>query len=49
MSYSTWSAFLIMSCLAAISPGPGSIQAMRFGLSQGWRKTILIIAGQEQR
>lgn len=47
MSYTTWSAFLMISCLTAITPGPGSIQAMRLGLSQGWRKTILTIAGQE--
>lgn len=47
MSYTTWSAFLMMACLTAISPGPGSIQAMCLGLSQGWRKTILTIAGQE--
>lgn len=47
MSYTTWYAFLIMACLTAISPGPGSIQAMSHGLSQGWRKTSLTIAGQE--
>lgn len=47
MSYTTWSAFMVMACLTAISPGPGSIQAMCLGLSQGWRKTILTIAGQE--
>lgn len=47
MSYTNWSAFLMMACLTAISPGPGSIQAMSHGLSQGWRKTILTIAGQE--
>ncbi|MFT4464817.1 MAG: LysE family translocator [Sodalis sp. (in: enterobacteria)] len=47
MSYTTWCAFLMVACLTAISPGPGSIQAMSHGLSQGWRKTSLTIAGQE--
>ncbi|XOD70112.1 MAG: LysE family translocator [Sodalis sp. (in: enterobacteria)] len=47
MSYTNWSAFLMIACFTAISPGPGSIQAMSYGLSQGWRKTSLIIAGQE--
>lgn len=47
MSYTTWSAFLMIACLTAISPGPGSLQAMSHGLSQGWRKTSLTIAGQE--
>lgn len=47
MSYTTWYAFLIMACLTAISPGPGSIQAMNHGLSLGWRQTSLTIAGQE--
>lgn len=47
MSYTTWSAFFITACLTSISPGPGSIQAMSYGLSQGLRKTSLTIAGQE--
>lgn len=47
MSYTIWSAFLMVACLTAISPGPGSIQAMSHGISQGWRKTSLTIAGQE--
>lgn len=47
MTYTTWCAFLMIACFSAISPGPGSIQAMSYGLSQGWRKTSLTIAGQE--
>lgn len=47
MSYATWSAFLIVACFTAISPGAGAVLTMSHALENGWRKTGLIIAGQE--
>lgn len=47
MSYATWSAFLIVACFTAISPGAGAVLTMSHALENGWRKTSLIIVGQE--
>lgn len=47
MSYVTWFGFMAIAWLTSISPGPGAIQAMSHGLNYGWKKTILVIIGQE--
>lgn len=47
MSYTTWFAFFIASCFAAISPGAGAILTISHALNYGFRKTNLIILSQE--
>ncbi|WP_367670512.1 LysE family translocator [Sodalis-like secondary symbiont of Drepanosiphum platanoidis] len=47
MCYTTWFSFFIISFFISLSPGPGSIQAMNYGLSQGLKKTSYAILGQE--
>lgn len=47
MSYADWSAFLIIACFTAISPGAGAILTMSHALSYGWRNASFVIVGQE--
>jgi len=45
MDLHTWVAFLIASCLIALSPGSGAVLSMSHGLSYGVRKTGATILG----
>ena len=45
MDLHTWLAFLVASCLIALSPGSGAVLSMSHGLSYGVRKTSATIVG----
>lgn len=47
MSCTTWFAFLMSACFAAISPGAGAILIISHALIYGWRNTSFVIIGQE--
>lgn len=47
MSYQDLATFLIIISLLTISPGASSILVISHGLSHGWRKTSMTIAGQQ--
>ena len=45
MDLHTWLAFLVASCLIALSPGSGAVLSMSHGLSYGVRKASVTIVG----
>src|SRR5574343_1291125 len=45
MDLQTWLAFLVASCLIAISPGSGAVLSMSHGLNYGVRKAGATILG----
>ena len=47
MAFSTWLAFLIASCIIAVSPGSGAVLVMSHGLSYGVKRTSGTILGLE--
>jgi homoserine/homoserine lactone efflux protein len=47
MALDTWIAFLLASCLIAISPGSGAVLSMSHGLSYGVKRTTMTILGME--